>query len=119
MAKEDPQIVRELKAFGMRHIRERLAAADGRFVDKAGAHEAVVAAFKAEYGWPPDATEMERTVGSKLREDLNHEEHEEAQEHTHAHAFTRRVSEITARPIFKRLSFFVFFLVLFVVNCSS
>ncbi|WP_200238248.1 hypothetical protein [Thiohalocapsa halophila] len=52
---------------------------------------------------------------------MNHEEHEEAQEHTHAHAFTRRVSEITGMPTFKRLSFFVFFFLLFVcfvVNCS-
>jgi hypothetical protein len=53
---------------------------------------------------------------------LNHEEHEEheaVQQHTHAHAFTRRVSEMTAMPTFKGLSFFVFFFVCFVVNCSS
>jgi hypothetical protein len=38
----------------MRHIREQLTAAEGRFVDKSAAYDAVVAAFKAEYGWPSD-----------------------------------------------------------------
>jgi hypothetical protein len=68
MAKQDPEVVRAFKELGMRHIREQLLAAEGHFVDKAAAYDAVVAAFKAEYGWPPALTELEHTVGGKLRE---------------------------------------------------
>lgn len=68
MARQDSEAVRAFKEFGMRHIHEQLAAAEGRFVDKAAAYNAVVAGFKAEYGWPADLTELERTVGGKLRE---------------------------------------------------
>jgi hypothetical protein len=68
MARQDSDAVRAFKAFGMRHSREQLAVADGRFVDTAASYEAVVAALKAEYGWPQDLAKMERTVGGKHRE---------------------------------------------------